>query len=539
MTNYKLPINFNGSSYISAGSLNANFNDIRFSDQSTCPTTFLNHYTENVTAGTGKMWVNLPTFPAGTKTIYMYFGSTGAPSTSNFAATFPLSYISGVTTTTMSGVQNYDWFEVSAGATINVAQSQSLTINASHIKISGIINAVGKGYTANTFSNNGNGPGGGRFSSNASAGAGGGSYGGVGGTAGYDAGDIPGTGGNAYGTSAGTDTDFGSAGGSSSNTLGGNGGGAVILNAKVKATVTGTITVNGSNATTPGVSFGGGGGAGGCIFISADYIDLTGATLSAVGGNGSTCNSAANDSGGGGGGGRIKLQYGVNVSNVGLTSNVNGGVGGPYGYAAPGQNGAAGVLNSSSIAPKANYSTTALMAPIVCFALPVNLVSFKAEKSNQTSLLTWVTTNEINNHYFVIERSKDAVNFVQIGKVDAQNSVLENNYSFVDQYPLAGQNFYRLRQVDLNEEYFLSEIRNVLFTDGSSVKVFPNPTSDQLNVYVESFKKVLNAQLFNQVGQQVKEFKLKEQNSIISLDGLSSGVYFLQVNEQLIKVVKE
>ncbi len=218
---------------------------------------------------------------------------------------------------------------------------------------------------------------------------------------------------------------------------------------------------------------------------------------------------------------------------------MNGGVGGPNGFAAPGQNGAAGVLNSSSIAPKANYSTTALMSPIVCFALPVNLISFQAEKSNQTSVLSWVTTNEINNHYFVIERSKDAVNFVQIGKVDAQNSLLENHYSFVDQFPLVGQNFYRLRQVDLNEEFSLSEIRNVLFSDGSSVKVFPNPAADQLNVYVESFKKVINAQLFNQVGQQVKEFKLKEQNSMISLEGLSTGVYFLQVNEQLIKVIKE
>jgi hypothetical protein len=538
LSNYKLLVNFAGSSYIALGKLQSNFNDIRFSEQATCPTTFMTHYIENVTAGTGKVWVNIPSFPVGTKTIYMYFGDATAASTSNFSGVFPSAYISGAVTTTMSGVQNYDWFEVSSGATINVAQSQALTINASNIVVKGVINGAGKGFTIGALSSNGSGPGAGTFSTNATAGAGGGSYGGVGGTAGYDVGDLPGSGGPAYGTAAGNDVNFGSAGGSSSNTLGGNGGGQIILNAKVKASVTGTINVNGANATIPGISFGGGGGAGGCVFISADYVEISGA-VSAAGGNGSTGNSAANDSGGGGGGGRIKLQYGLSVSTTGSSISVAGGVGGPNGFAAPGQPGGAGTLNTLNIGPKSNVTYSAAIAPIVCFPLPVNFVSFDVAKNNQTAVLDWVTNNETNSASFDIERSIDAVNFKSIGNVPSKNLTIENAYTYTDMYPVAGVNYYRLKQIDLNGEYRYTEVKSLLFNDGTDIKVFPNPTQHEVSVYIENFKKPITAKLLNQVGQVVKELQLKQQSSTISMDELPKGIYFLIIQGQVTKVVKE
>ena len=70
-------------------------------------------------------------------------------------------------------------------------------------------------------------------------------------------------------------------------------------------------------------------------------------------------------------------------------------------------------------------------------------------------------------------------------------------------------------------------------------KVFPNPTQHEVSVTIENYEKPIAARLMNQVGQVVKEMTLKPQRSTLSLEGLPTGVYFLNVQGHVTKVVKE
>ncbi|MFV9677367.1 MAG: hypothetical protein ACNYVW_06925 [Methanosarcinales archaeon] len=100
---------------------------------------------------------------------------------------------------------------------------------------------------------------------------------------------------------------------------GGNGGGAVFLNAP-QINVHGNISANGA-AGSAGIgaddpsSGGGGGGGGGIIIIQGDDVNLSSATLSAnggaggVGGLGTGGQGKGGGGGGGGAGGRIKIFY--------------------------------------------------------------------------------------------------------------------------------------------------------------------------------------------------------------------------------------
>lgn len=72
-----------------------------------------------------------------------------------------------------------------------------------------------------------------------------------------------------------------------------------------------------------------------------------------------------------------------------------------------------------------------------------------------------------------------------------------------------------------------------------NVKVYPNPTFNEISVYVENFTKPIPAKLMNYVGQVVNEFSLKQQSSTISMDELPTGIYFLIIQGQVTKVVKE
>ncbi|ODS86104.1 MAG: hypothetical protein ABS46_01480 [Cytophagaceae bacterium SCN 52-12] len=67
-------------------------------------------------------------------------------------------------------------------------------------------------------------------------------------------------------------------------------------------------------------------------------------------------------------------------------------------------------------------------------ALPVTLLSFKAEKQENTVLLTWQTTEEKDFSHFDVERSAAARNWQAIGRVAAKGN---GAYTFTDTSPLS------------------------------------------------------------------------------------------------------
>lgn len=324
---------------VAASAMQSDGDDIRFSTG--CPTAFNPYWIESgMNTDSTIIWVKIPQLLANdTLELWMYFGDSLAPGQSDFATTFPNALIT-TGNSTVSGTKQYGWLEVNNGHTLSILAGQTLTVMAEKVIINGTVYGTGCGYAAPAAAGIGAGPGGGGTSTN--SGCGGGGYGGAGGLGGYDTGDTPGAGGLVSGTSSGTDLDMGSAGGTSDNTAGGNGGGSFKLYSRF-ATISGTINMDGNSGLLPGGSRGGGGGAGGGIMITAENLTLTG-SLSAKGGQGSAGTSTANDSGGGGGGGRVKLFRGASSVTTG-TIDVAGGIGGPYGGVAA-QAGSSGTIHN-------------------------------------------------------------------------------------------------------------------------------------------------------------------------------------------------
>ena len=102
--------------------------------------------------------------------------------------------------------------------------------------------------------------------------------------------------------------------------------------------------------------------------------------------------------------------------------------------------------------------------------LPVELHAFTAARQNKGVLLQWQTASEQNSQSFVIERSSDGNRFTAIGTVAASHSSNSNKlYSFRDELPLNGANFYRLKMVDVDAKFSYSDTRAINFT--STVKL--------------------------------------------------------------------
>ena len=118
--------------------------------------------------------------------------------------------------------------------------------------------------------------------------------------------------------------------------------------------------------------------------------------------------------------------------------------------------------------------------------LPVELVDFNAKAIGNRVRLSWSTASEINNDYFTIERTnQEATEFSFIDKVNSymNNSTMLLNYETWDDQPIAGLQYYRLKQTDLDGQETYSELRPVHFGNKKSFEitnVFGNTTSSGL-----------------------------------------------------------
>ncbi|MBL4594339.1 MAG: T9SS type A sorting domain-containing protein [Flavobacteriales bacterium] len=91
--------------------------------------------------------------------------------------------------------------------------------------------------------------------------------------------------------------------------------------------------------------------------------------------------------------------------------------------------------------------------------LPVELVSFDVDCNQGEVEIEWTTQTEINNDYFVVEKSYDAVSFFELTMVQgAGNSSVVNYYSVIDPNPSSGVTYYRLKQVDFDGTVAYHEI---------------------------------------------------------------------------------
>lgn len=119
--------------------------------------------------------------------------------------------------------------------------------------------------------------------------------------------------------------------------------------------------------------------------------------------------------------------------------------------------------------------------------LPVELLDFSAHKIDQTVQLNWETASESNSAGFELERSENSYDWETIGYVESQgNSNVQQRYSYLDRDPLAENNYYRLKQIDLDGQYEYSSMRHVLFTtdNKTALNVYPNPTSGQFTINI-------------------------------------------------------
>ena len=174
--------------------------------------------------------------------------------------------------------------------------------------------------------------------------------------------------------------------------------------------------------------------------------------------------------------------------------------------------------------------------------LPIELIEFTAAPVGNEVHTNWVTATELNNDYFLVERTVDGVLFETIGVVDGSGtSSFAHSYELTDPNPLEGISYYRLKQIDFNGVYSYSPFASVTFMRQTETSVYPNPSSDgvftflQDNQYKENEVAIFSADL-----KLVKTITIAPgEKAIISIADQADGIYFLVYNENGVRQVSK
>lgn len=171
-----------------------------------------------------------------------------------------------------------------------------------------------------------------------------------------------------------------------------------------------------------------------------------------------------------------------------------------------------------------------------CSLLPIELLSFSADNTEEGIVLKWITASETNNQYFTCERSSTGIDFFPIGNVKgAGSSTVLNEYSFTDNVFLEGRAYYRLRQTDYDGATTHSDIIAISFKRNSRLNIVNTYLDENglLNVaYKNNLSNVL-VKLYNITGKEVftQDFRSTEvlNKIILKTSKLTQGIYVLML----------
>ena len=171
--------------------------------------------------------------------------------------------------------------------------------------------------------------------------------------------------------------------------------------------------------------------------------------------------------------------------------------------------------------------------------VPVELVSFSANGTEEGMLLEWTTASEVNNQGFEIQRSGDMISFVALDFVHGKGTTtVGQNYSYLDKSPANRIKYYRLKQIDLNGDFQYS---GVIEWSGSPVgsyslgQNYPNPFNPSTVIsYTLPATGFVELKVFNSKGELVRilvrSVVQAGENSVeFDASGLPSGAYFYRL----------
>jgi hypothetical protein len=168
--------------------------------------------------------------------------------------------------------------------------------------------------------------------------------------------------------------------------------------------------------------------------------------------------------------------------------------------------------------------------------LAITLQGFSAARQNNTNVLNWTATSNDQGDRFVVQRSGDSKNWQDLATIPAQPDNMQ--YSYIDDNPLSGNNYYRLYLLNQDAQGSYSAIQEIS-QETIGISCYPNPVVSTINV--SSPAPIHNVVLRDLQGRTIQSKSPGAPSNTLQMPAgnLPPGIYLLQVDGALFKVLKQ
>jgi hypothetical protein len=159
-------------------------------------------------------------------------------------------------------------------------------------------------------------------------------------------------------------------------------------------------------------------------------------------------------------------------------------------------------------------------------ALPVTFIGFGARKTDAGVELIWNVAGERDVQYYEVEKSTTGAAFAKLGTIAAINSTV---YSFIDNQPINGAVFYRVKEVDIDGKFKYSTIVKLNLSRSITLRAYPSPAKDQVTIE-HSVTAKGKLSIATTDGRIVKQFDTRPElnQTIINISDLKAGLYIVR-----------
>ena len=161
--------------------------------------------------------------------------------------------------------------------------------------------------------------------------------------------------------------------------------------------------------------------------------------------------------------------------------------------------------------------------------LSVKVLSFEATKKGaNAALINWSLQSDGNQYGYTLERSVDGKSFTTISTLNASfnNEVFRSSY--LDEQPITGRNFYRLKIEDETGNATYSSVKMINFDVIKATEIFPNPTKGTFVVATPN-EVPSKIQVVDVQGRVINKVNPHSTETKFDISGFAAGTYFVKI----------
>lgn len=161
--------------------------------------------------------------------------------------------------------------------------------------------------------------------------------------------------------------------------------------------------------------------------------------------------------------------------------------------------------------------------------LPIELVSFYGVPDENKVNLQWKVASELNVAYYIIEKSFNGVDWMEISRIPSNSETfgINQTYQTWDYYPQAGINYYRLNNSDKNGDRGDSRVIMVNFAR-ETMPFWLEQNKDELILHAGALSQNETVELYDVSGRLINSFVFSNGEAVLSKQNLAKGLYNLR-----------